>query len=116
MNVWLIGGGIYFVLVSFALALCRVAAPTNQDDIHTRACATKPTIDTAEYEQLVGQDGDHADTAIRSEEYNDPSHEVPASRPSVRSQRPRDLGRDSRWPQPSPAADISPAPRSLHPS
>ena len=114
MNVWLIGSGIYAVTLLFALALCRVASPTIDEEIKTGAGATKPTKDGTEYEQLVGHSGYDAASHRRND--HDQSHAVPASRPSMRSQRPRYLRKDSRSPQPSPSADTSPAARSLHQS
>lgn len=116
MNVWLIGSGIYAITLLFALALCRVAAPTSDEAIQTGAGATKPTNDGTEYEHLIDHGG-YATAAVSYRgSYDDQSHAVPASRPSMRSQRRRHLRRDSRSPQPSPSADTSPAPQSLHQS
>lgn len=60
MNAWLIGGGIYVVTSLIALALCRVASPTNEDDVQTRARATTSSNIGTEFEHLVAYSGDHA--------------------------------------------------------
>ena len=116
MNAWLIGGGIYVATSLIALALCRVASPINEDDIQTCAGATKLPEFGTEFEQLIGYGGDRTDAVVHRKRDHDQSHELPGSRPSVRSQRPSDLPEISRWPQASPRPDISTVPPPLHAS
>lgn len=114
MTMWLIGGGIYVATSLFALALCRVAAPTDEGDIQTRAGATTPTDVGTDFERLVGKRRHHAAVVVHRNQDHDQSRETPGSRPSVASLGPSDLRKDSRWPQSSPSPDLTAAPPSLH--
>ncbi len=51
MNVWLIGGGAYAALLSFAWALCRVSAP---DEHRAEQVGSRTEDGHVDREQLVG--------------------------------------------------------------
>ena len=98
MNVWLIGGGIYFAALLFAMALCRVAATEDDPEVQTGACSTKPKRRSAEYEELVELDTDLISVAIHrvtEDDLPEPHH----SRPGARSHRPGELQTAARRPR-----------------
>jgi hypothetical protein len=89
MDVWVIGGGIYAVLLFFAMALCRVAG-SDDSDTRTGAFAAKPRRTNVEYERLVGVDGVRIDVAVQGDTGYGVPH--PGSRPgagTLRSREPR---------------------------
>lgn len=114
MNVWLIGGGIYAVASLFALALCRVAAPTHEGGTQRSTGASEPSQNHTEYELVIGLGEDRSDASVHRETPQDLLCEVPDSRPSARSRRSSQLRKAPQGPQPTPSAEIAPTSRSLN--
>jgi hypothetical protein len=85
MNVWLIGGGVYTILLFFALALCRAAAWQDTDPGIRPALANPTNLD---YEELMDLDGVRIDVAADIPANDDiPSR---GSRPGAGTRRSRE--------------------------